>query len=257
MPPLELLVNLGLPSAIVGMVLIAVIFKRTHAKISAWAASIAVGLGGLFGAVQLVDIITGKDVTIRVEPSDAQAFTASGRPVELEIDAMRGAKVVATRRLEKLSERSYRSRPLVLGQLEGLFLGVEYQDFQLGVLDHQRLRDAGWHLAADCGNLRGETAGEPKFWHTNRVHAGETYNLGSSQYGIVKIKARSFTRDGTALVTLTLGGHGQPRPAEVEIPNKGLEVQSFAEVPEFYIALREADFKTRNPWAAFSVFAKQ
>lgn len=256
MSTLQFLVNLGLPSAFVGMVLIAILFKRSHGTISAWAASIAVGLVGLFGLIQLVDVLRGKDVIVQFEPADVQGFTPSGRPVDLKIEARRGSRVLNVRRVEKLSERAYKSRPLSLGEPQGAVYAVEYQDFQLGVLNQQRLRDAGWQPAEECARSAEEIAGTPRFWHTSRVHAGDTYKLGPSQYGAVQISARSFTSDGKALVTLALGGHGLPRPTEVAIANKGLDVQSFAEVPEFYIAVREADFESRNPWAAFSVFAR-
>ena len=56
------------------------------------------------------------------------------------------------------------------------------------------------------------------------------------------------------LVTLELDGHGIPSPSSVSIPNKGYDVQSFQQATEFYIFVREANFQTENPWAAFTVF---
>ena len=59
---------------------------------------------------------------------------------------------------------------------------------------------------------------------------------------------------GKAVVTLELDGHGTPIPRSVSIPNKGIDVQSFVQAAEFYIGVREADFQTETPWAAFNVF---
>ncbi|MFX0203266.1 MAG: hypothetical protein ACFFCW_44750 [Candidatus Hodarchaeota archaeon] len=246
---LELLADLGLPSACVGTVIIAIIFKRTHAKISTWAAVIALVLMVIFAVIQFVEVFRGSDVSIGVKPAGASAFTASGHPVNLEISVTRKDKVLATRIIEKLSESTYQTRPLVVN-MEATGLTVSYGDYQIGLLAFDRIRTVGWRPAEECAE-----SGSPHYWYTNRVHAGQTLRLGETDYGTLKICAISFTESGEAKVALELAGHGEPIPAEVVIRNKGLGVQSFLGIPEFYIAVREADFTTDHPWAAFSVFS--
>ena len=248
----ELLVGLGLPSACVAMVIIAWLFKTEHARISAAAAWVAVGLVAVFGVIQLVDVTRGK-VSIDIHPKDAMAFTPAGHPVELEISVSRGSQILEKGRVEALPESRLRARPLALDRADD-GLAVTHDGYRIGLLQNQRLRDIGWLPAEDC---TGPESAEPRFWHTRRVHAGQTHRLGETRFGILTITAAQFTADGRAVVTLKLAGRNEPIPREVLVENKGLDIQSFAEVPEFYIAVREADFTGDAPWAAFSVFSMQ
>ena len=249
MPTLELLANLGLPSAFVGMVIIALVFKDAHAKVSLWAAGIAVVLVAVYGGTQLIESIRGSDISISFEPSDACAFTTTGDPVNLDISATRGGTVVATKTVQKLAESTYRTRRLAV-DCSGTDLNVRYGDCQIGLLASDRLRAVGWRPAEEAMG-----SGTPHYWYTNRVHAGQIQRLGETDYGTLRICAKSFTGSGEAVVALQLDGHSEPIPAEIAVMNKGLGVQSFSEIPEFYVAVREADFGASPPWAAFSVFA--
>lgn len=224
MTSIELLTQLGLPSAFVGMVLIALIFKQSHPQVSVAAAVMAVVLVGVFGFVQLAEGVSGKDIGIQVSPEGVYAVSADG-PTALSISASRG-KAVQTYAIEKPSKDGFETR----------------------------LHNLGWKLATECAT---QTETTPHFWSTNRVHAGQTQKLGSSKYGLLKLYAERFTGDGDAVVTLILDGQGAPLPKRIEIRNKGLAVQSFEEIPEFYVAVREADFQASPPWAAFNVFSLQ
>ncbi|MGH8678192.1 MAG: hypothetical protein ACREUQ_07575, partial [Burkholderiales bacterium] len=133
-------------------------------------------------------------------------------------------------------------------------LSVKFEDQPIGQLNRERLLDVGWRPATECDDAE---AGDPKFWSTHRVYLGREHNLGKTRYGVLKLNAKRFTGEGKAVVTLSLEGHEAPLPKDVAIANKGLGVQSFADVPEFYIAVREADFTVDPPWAAFSVFSIQ
>ncbi len=253
---LDYFVKLGLPTAIIAIVLLAILFKRTYRRVATCAAYMAIVAIGIYGAIQLAQVLTGSDVTVSFEPPHAQAFTRTGRPVDLKITVRRNGKAIRTETVKKLTERAYESRPLVLGLPRDKALSVMYQESQIGLLSKERLRDAGWRPAEECTSASNESNNFSRFWQTNRVYAGRVCSLGSSPYGTLKIRADSFGSDGKAIVTLILGGHGQPIPSNVAIPNKGLNIQSFSDVPEFYIAVREADFTDENPWAAFIVFSR-
>ena len=218
----ELLAKLGLPSAFVGMVLIAVIFKSTHRRVSAWAAVVAVCLVGVYGVIQLAEALSGRDIDITVSPTDAHAFTASG-PVALEISVSRGSSILKTARIDQPSKANF----------------------------EDRLRNLGWRPSAECTV---PADGTPAFWSTNRIYAGQTQRLGLTEYGLLRINAKQFTGTGETVVALELADRGQPVPQQVAIRNKGLEVQSFSDAADFFIAVREADFTADPAWAAFVVF---
>lgn len=222
---LDLLANLGLPSAFVAMVVIALIFRKTHAKVSVAAAVMAVGLVGVFGVTQLVESASGKDIQIHVSADDVYALAAGG-PTDLVITASRGNSAPVQLKLGKPSMERF----------------------------NDRLKDLGWTLASDCAP---QATGTPSSWSTNRVFAGQTQRLGLTKYGMLRIRAEHFLKTGEAVVTLILDGHESPIPNRLRIRNKGLGVQSFQEIPEFYVAVREADFKTTPQWAAFNVFGRQ
>jgi hypothetical protein len=249
---LETLVSLGLPSAVVAMVLIALIFKRDHAQVSMWAGWSAIGLVGVMGVAQLVEVSRG-EISVDVTPGNVYAFDMSGQPVALEVAVTRAGSTIETFTVDKIPEGQYSSRRLSLGTGDD-GLSVRFQERKIGRLTSGQLSDAGWRSATDCDN---RDEGQPKFWATNRVHVGQSHKLGRTPYGMLKLVAKRFTGDGKAVVTLHLEGHQEPLPQQLEIANKGLGVQSFAEVPEFYIAVREADFTVDPPWAAFSVFSRQ
>ena len=97
MPTLELLAGLGLPSAFVAMVLIALIFRTAHPKISAWAGVLAVVSVGAYAVIQLAEAATCSDVSIQIDPPDVCAFSQTGHPVDLSITVLREAKPLKTR----------------------------------------------------------------------------------------------------------------------------------------------------------------
>ena len=219
----ELLAKLGLPSAFVGMVLIAVIFKSTHRRVSAWAAVVAVCLVGVYGVIQLAEALSGGDIDITVSPIDAHAFTDSGR-VALVISVSRNGSILKTAKIDQPSKANFENR----------------------------LRNLGYYKSsAECTVPAG---GTPAFWSTNRIYAGQTQRLGPTEYGLLRINAKQFTGTGETVVALELADRGQPVPQQVAIRNKGLEVQSFSEAADFFIAVREADFTADPAWAAFVVF---
>ena len=222
MSTLDLLVGLGLPSAAVGLILLGWLLKGSHPKISTLSLIIGIVFLTPFGGIQLYQLVTGEDVnlSLRPQPQDVFVLDPSG-PVQLDITASRGDDTLATQTIPALSR---------------------------SVLD-TRLRNMGWTQATED-----TTTTAPRFWSTNRVSVGASYNFGPTNYGLLRIRVDQFTSAGEAVVTLELDGHGTPIPASVSIPNKGIDVQSFVQAAEFYIGVREADFQTENPWAAFNVF---
>ncbi|NIM22926.1 MAG: hypothetical protein GTN51_01475, partial [Armatimonadetes bacterium] len=148
MSTLELLAGLGLPSAFTGMVLVALVFRRAHAKISTWAACFAVALVGLYGVIQLAEALRGSDVQVRVDPQDARAFNSPGCPVDLEISVVRRGKILTKREIGKQSEAAYQSRPLTVDARKDA-LAVKYGGYRIGELDHECLRKIGWQPAEE------------------------------------------------------------------------------------------------------------
>jgi hypothetical protein len=222
--PLSLFAQLGLPSAFIGMVLIALIFKKTHARVSAGAAVIAVFLVAVFGLIQLMEANSGGDIALDVSPEEAYAFNASG-PAAIEVAMKKGTTVLKTFRIL--------DRP---------------SDGNFG----DRLKDLGWRKA--LAEDKEQKSGAPQFWSTRRVYVNKPQKLGQTEGGLLKIKAMQYTKDGEAVVTLELADKSQPIQPSLTIKNKGLGVQSFPDAGDFYIAVREADFTDPTPWAAFTIF---
>lgn len=248
----EMFVNLGLPSGFVAMVLIALIFRKAHPTTGKWAARLAILLGMSLAGFEFWEIFLGTDADLKLMPQNVRAFTYSGRPTDLDISIVRKSKSVKTIKIEKVSETVFQSRSLAVKSDVASFR-VEHQGYQIGILNHRHLRDVGWLPSEECPNVKTSKAGH---WYTNRVHVGQSSRLGMTPYGVLTIRATKFTADGDAVVSLSLLGHSDPIPNELKIRNKAVDVQSFPGLPVFYIAVREANFQTGNPWVAFTVFLK-
>ena len=220
MPTLELLAGLGLPSAAVGLILLGWLVKVSHPRSSTCSFITGLVFLATFGAIQLYQLVTGADVTISISPPNAFMLDSVG-PVQLDITVSRGDETLAMTTIPTLSSTNF----------------------------DRTLRNMGWIPAAES-----TTTIAPRSWSTNRVRAGGSYGFGQTNYGLLRIRADQFTSAGEAVVTLELDGHGIPSPSSVSIPNKGYDVQSFQQATEFYIFVREANFQTENPWAAFTVF---
>ena len=221
--PLAQLADLGLPSGFVGMVLIAIIFAKIHKKVSVTAAMMAVFLVGVYGITQLIQAWSGEDLTVSVSPARVLAFDSTGQ-VSLDIVVYRGDTVVTTSSIAQPSDDNF----------------------------DNSLRNIGWKPAVEC--LAPTTT--PSLWSTNRVYAGQTLEIGQTDFGLLRIDARQFTGEGEAIITLQLLGSDPPIPDQLEIKNKGLGVQSFLGLPEFFVAVREANFQASPPWAAFTIFTR-
>ncbi|MBU0544821.1 MAG: hypothetical protein KKH97_05755 [Proteobacteria bacterium] len=221
--PLSLFAQLGLPSAFIGMVLIAIIFKKTHTRVSAGAAVMAVILVAVYGLIQLKETHFGDDIALEVYPQEAYSFNASG-PVTLKVSVRRGKVILKTLQIDQPSDDNF----------------------------GDRLKNLGWRKTlAESTEQKSST---PQFWSTNRVYVGRPQTLGLTEGGLLKITAMQFTGAGEAVVTLELADKSQPIPTKLTIRNKGLEVQSFPEKGDFFIAVREADFTAPTPWASFAIF---
>ncbi len=220
---IEQLTDLGLPSGFVGMVLIAVIFRKIHQRVALVAAIMAVLLVGIYGTIQLIEAWSGEDIQVAVSPVGALAFDRTG-PISLDIVVSRGDTRLATTSVAQPSADLF----------------------------DNNLRNIGWKPAAECL----EPARIPSLWSTNRVYAGQTQRVGQTDFGLLFIDAQQFTATGEAVVALELRGSVAPIPEQLAIRNKGIGVQSFPELPEFFVAVREADFQASPPWAAFTIFTR-
>jgi hypothetical protein len=223
MNPVTLFAQLGLPSAFVGMVLIAVIFKKTHQRVSAGAAVMAVCLVGVYGVIQLTDALSGRDIDIEVSPPEPYVFNGSG-PVALEVSVRRGKEILKTKKIDPLSDDNFGNK----------------------------LRVLGWSKPSAEGTM--QESSTPQFWSTNRVYPQRPETLGVTGIGKLMIRAIRFSEAGEAVVTLELADKSQPQPPQLTIKNKGLDVQSFQGKGDFYIAVTGADFTANSKWATFSVF---
>ena len=245
---LQLLAKLGLPSAIVAMVIITVIFHKRFPKLSVIAGAISIFLATTLGIIQIGLYVTGSDIVIMTEPKKVYAITSKGKPTDLTIQIMREGNLLDSLILEKPNQNSYEGRLLSLFLTENKRdekFAVKYEGNQLGVINFQALRNSGWHPSAETRESR-----DPLFWYTYKVFIGQKQFLGESEYGRLSIKLHKVS--DKAEVGLQLEGHDDPIPNRISISSKGVGKQDFPGLPTFYIAVREANFK--EGWAAFSIF---
>lgn len=254
MGTLELLANLGLPSAIVAMVLIAYLFRSEFSKLSKVAIIISIFLASVFGVVQLIMFTIGEDVQIVLAPEQIYAITPKGSPTDLRISALRGGKELQSKEILAPDARSYQTRLLSLALFEeSNRFAVKYNGNQLGLLNFQMLRDKGWRPAYDPG---ANADGEPRFWYTYKIFPGQDpVALGDTENGRLTIKLHQITNK--VEVSLNLEGHKKPIPERLYLANKAVGMQDFEGLPTYYVVVREADFGGDKPWAAFSVFTVQ
>lgn len=242
---LQLLAKLGLPSAIVGMVIIAIVFRKQSQNLANIAVGISIFLGACFGAIQIYNLVTGSDIEIVINPEDVYTVTRYGEPTDLNIQIKRQGTLLDSLILRKPNLDIYENRILSLSRIkQDSKFAAEYNSNKLGVINFQMLRNQGWHLSTE---IKGKNA---LSWSTNRVYTGQEATLGETEHGLLKITIHKIS--DKAEVSLKIEGKEDPIPKTVSIPNKGVDTQDFPELPTYYIAVREANFK--NGWAAFNVF---
>lgn len=254
---IQILANLGLPSAIVCMVIIAWLFRKQFERWAKRAVVLAIILALFLGLIQLANLIIKKNISIICTPEDFYTLSRKGKPQEVKLQVQRGEKTIATKKISALDEQSYKSRLFSLKRpvnpnLEKYL--VMYESNQQGELNYMQLTNIGWKPTYQTGG----DVETPRYWFTHKVFLGQTHNFGDTgQFGELKITFEDI-RDKKAVVYLILSSRGTPFPEKVDIANKQVSHQDFAELPTFYIAVREADFRVNeeNPreWAAFSIF---
>ncbi|MBN1480299.1 hypothetical protein EH223_20125 [candidate division KSB1 bacterium] len=248
MDAIELLAKLGLPSAIVAMVIISYIFKDKFEKLTKISLGIAIGLAALFGIIQIVAWTSGKDVALKYSPTEFYALSRAGEPVELNVFVKKSGNTIKADTIASIDPESFENRIIVLDSTTGEKFALLYEGHQQGTLSYEELRSNGWRQAFDLGP--GDQ--QANYWFTHKVYVGDPAPLGkTSDAGDLEIRLKAI-RDNQAIVTLALKGGGRPKPPEVGIENKKIGIQDFSGIPTFYIAVREANFKEQ--WAAFSVF---
>ena len=246
---LNLLVSLGLPSAIIAMAAMAYLFKEKYENISKASLIIAISLAALLGVYQLVGLIFGRDVSIKTNPGNFSALTINDRVQPAVISVYKGSKVIKKDTFLASDSAQVAARPLKLSYFDSSRFSVLAGQYAQGLLSFQILRDNGWRPATTFGDRSGET---PRYWFTHKVFVGNEIELGDTgDSGVLSLKFLAI-KDNRAQVRLSLQGQSKPTPRSVGILNKGLEPQDFEGLPTFYIAVREANF-SKN-WAAFSVF---
>ena len=249
MDVLKILVGLGLPSAIIAMAAIAYLFKDNYDKISEASLIMAISLAALLGLYQLVALITGRDISIAVQPANFSAITADGKIHSAEVQVYKGDKAVKREIFAAIDSVAFSNRLLTLGFADSSRFRVIKGAFAQGMLNFQVLRDNGWRPGTEVP----QTGQTPRYWFTHKVYVdGDDVVLGDTgDSGILSLKFFAI-KENRAEVRLILKGRDKPRPRSVGILNKGLGAQDFEGLPTFYIAVREANFSEN--WAAFSVF---
>lgn len=248
MDAIQFLAKLGLPSAIVAMVIISYIFKDKFEKLTKISLGIAIGLAALIGLIQVFTWISGKDVTLSYSPSEFYALSRAGEPVELNVVVKKSDKTIKADTVASIDPASFVNRIIALDSVAGQKFALFYERFQQGTLSFDELRSHGWKQAADTGPGDAHAT----YWFTYKVYVGEPAPLGkTSDAGDLQILLKGI-RNNQAIVTLILKGSRQPKPSEIGIENKKIGTQDFPGLPTFYIAVREANFEEQ--WAAFSVF---
>lgn len=252
---IQVLAKIGLPSAIVAMVIIAFLFKDQFEKWAKIAIIIAIVLAAMIGAIQVYQLFTGKDISVIFEPDEYFAISRNGSPIETQVIVKQGGKIIATKTRAALDSNHFATRPFTLQQVLPNSKNYElyYEGNQQGILTSYELQKMGWIMSGE-----NKTSGTPRYWFTHKVFIGQTHNLGDTgKYGELLITFDKI-KENKAIVFLSLSGRGKPIPAKIAIENKQVGHQDFVEIPTLYIAVREADFRENEdnpkPWAAFSVF---
>ncbi len=248
MDALELLTKLGLPSAIIALVIISFIFKDKFEKLARITLTVAVVLMAIIGITQLVAWISGKDVSVSYSPNQFYALSLSGEPVELSVSVRKGGATIVADSIPSLGADSFKARVLTVERLDDQKLSVSHNDYQQGTLNNIELRNSGWIKANEVMN----TESNPNYWFTHKVYVGDKIQLGKvPNAGEMSLSFLSI-HDNKAFLKLAIKGSNNPRPEQVGIQNKQVGSQDFSNMPTFHIAVREANFAEK--WAAFSVF---
>jgi hypothetical protein len=243
---LELLTKLGLPSAIIALVVISFIFKDKFEKLARMTLTVAIVLMAIIGITQLVAWISGKDVTVTYSPKQFYAVSLSGEAVDLKVSVKKGGATLVADSVLSLDLHAFEARTLTVEHLDEAKLSVRHNDHQQGTVTYSELRNSGWIKANEAG-----ADSHPNYWFTHKVYVGETIRLGKAQNaGEMSLSFLSI-HDNKAFVKLAMKGSEKPRPETVGIQNKQVGSQDFQNMPTFHIAVREANFAEK--WAAFSV----
>jgi hypothetical protein len=251
MRAIEILTNIGLPSAIIGMIVIAFLFRKEYKKIVKAALIIALILATLLGVAQIIYHFNLKVDRI---PHNVYAIATGGNPVELKIEVKVGDKILKSDIITKPDSVEYENRPLkvINNDLDNQCFNIGYYGNQVGRVFYDELTSQGWRKFTG-------TSETPRFWTSYRIYLGKSHDLKQCEYGKLSIKFYSVKsvikegkEEGVAEVSLFIEGRETPNPATVLIQNKGVGQQDFVELPTFYIAIREANFT--EGWIAVNIY---
>lgn len=247
------LADLGVPSAIIALVAIA-IFLKTHSLISKLAASSAVLLAIALGAAQLGPSILEffRPIRIETEPELWHGLTPAGRPTDVLVKAIRGEELIKDEvEYASFDRKNFARRKLRLSAFPGDHsqYAAHYNDTVIGRVQSSELRHVGWMPKYDAG-------ANNTIWSTKRVYVGDVILLGRSALGNLELRILRYAADGTAHVALRLNERAA-RPEIVKIKNKSFEIQTFLGIHEHLIIVLEADFTVEEPWAKFAVIGPQ
>ncbi len=246
MDALELLTKLGLPSAIIAMVIISFIFKDKFEKLARITLTVALVLMAIVGISQLVAWMSGKDVSVSYSPQHFYAVSLTGEPVELKVSVKKGGTTIVADSIPSLGTDLFKARTLTMEKLDSTRMAILHNNYAQGTLNTAELRNSGWVPSFEAGDAH------PNYWFTHKVYVGDKIRVGNAPNGGELSLAFLSIRENKAFVRLAIKGSEKPRPDKVGIKNKEVGAQDFQNMPTFHIAVREANFAEK--WAAFSIF---
>lgn len=153
MDALELLTKLGLPSAIIAMVIISFIFKDKFEKLARVTLTIALVLMAIIGITQLIAWISGKDVSVSYSPQHFYALSLNGEPVKLNVSVKKGGTTIVADSIPSLAVDSFQERKLTIEALDSDELAVLHNNHQQGTSNTTELNNTGWIKAYEANDI--------------------------------------------------------------------------------------------------------
>lgn len=251
---LQFLASIGLPAVIISALVGYYVFREQHLPLARWSGILFLLLIGLLAYVQFIHpLVFPKSLRLEIEPKEGwKPFsTATGLPIDVIITAQEGEEVVSD---TIIKENLFADLQLMLiGPSDKGSYAIRRGRLGLGTITRARVLEMA---SAVGGDTSGVAVFEPSsVWETGQVSPGQSVAFEEeSSHGSLGLEVEGYNSNGTASVALTLDGANVFSPSLVQVPNKGLETQTFQGLHEFLIVMPQADFtKGNSSWAKFVV----
>ncbi len=245
----EVLVNVGTPSAAVSLLVVAWWFWNRSHRISQVALVAAIVFIVAFGVATLWQRSLAP-IRLATTPERWFAVGPDGAPAPVRIAALRGADTISDTTVAARAEQ-WTSLQLVRDSGDPSMYRVLSSDVSLGFVSEQALLDAGWYRVV------GGSGSTPLFT-TNKVRIGrlEQWDCGGRRFHLTPLGYPPAGNEFSARLRIELRRGAQTYTDTISVINKRFAETILGE-DVFYVALREAGYLNddpEDPWGAFTVF---